>query len=130
MTRALRTLLALIVLLLGASATWAADLDEARALFDKGDYDACIEMTKAEVERGIWHDGWSKLLMRSLMTKGQYSEAAEVYSKVAEKFSASLSLRMLAAEALRFSGKHAEARGALPDTGFNSSRTVAVFGSR
>ncbi len=113
MTRALRTLLALIVLLLGASATWAADLDEARALFDKGDYDACIEMTKAEVERGIWHDGWSKLLMRSLMTKGQYSEAAEVYAKVAEKFSASLSLRMLAAEALRFSGKHAEARALL-----------------
>ncbi len=88
----------------------AADLDEARALFDKGEYDACIEMTKAEVERGIWHDGWSKLLMRSLMVKGQYAEAAEVYTKVAEKFSASLSLRMLAAEALRFSGKHAEAR--------------------
>lgn len=91
----------------------AADLDDARALFDKGDYDACIEMTKAEVERGIWHDGWSKLLMRSLMTKGQYAEAAEVYTKVAEKFSASLSLRMLAAEALRFSGKHAEARALL-----------------
>ncbi len=39
------------------SITSAADLDDARALFDKGDYDACIEMTKAEVERGIWHDG-------------------------------------------------------------------------
>ena len=90
--------------------TSAADLDEARALFDKGDYDACIELTKAEVERGIWHDGWSKLLMRSLMIKGQYEEAAEVYAKVAEKFSASLSLRMLATEALRFSGKHVEAR--------------------
>lgn len=91
----------------------AADLDDARALFDKGDYDACIEMTKAEVERGIWHDGWSKLLMRSLIIKGQYAEAAEVYTKVAEKFSASLSLRMLAVEALRFSGKHAEARAML-----------------
>lgn len=93
-----------------STATHAADLDDARALFDKGDYDACIEMTKAEVERGIWHDGWSKLLMRSLMVKGQYAEAAEVYTKVADKFSASLSLRVLAAEALRFSGKQAEAR--------------------
>ena len=73
-------------------------------------------MTKAEVERGIWHDGWSKLLMRSLIIKGQYPEAAEVYTKVAEKFSASLSLRMLAVEALRFSGKHAEARAMLTQT--------------
>ncbi len=93
-----------------ASPLVAADLDEARSLFDKGDYDGCIALTKAEVERGIWHDGWSKLLMRSLIVKGQYAEAAEVYTKVAEKFSASLSLRMLAVESLRFSGKHAEAR--------------------
>lgn len=97
----------------GAELVGAADLDEARALFNKGDYDACIEMTQAEVDRGIWHDGWSKLLMRSLMTKGQYAEAGEVYAKVAEKFSASLSLRMMAAEAMRFSGKQSEARALL-----------------
>ncbi|MCC6509659.1 MAG: tetratricopeptide repeat protein [Pirellulaceae bacterium] len=95
---------------LPGAAAKAADLDEAHALFQQGEYDQCIVMTQAEVDRGIWHDGWSKLLMRALMVKGQYAQAAEVYTKVAEKFSASMSLRLMAVEALRYSGKQAEAR--------------------
>ncbi|MGN6545942.1 MAG: tetratricopeptide repeat protein [Aureliella sp.] len=93
----------------------AADLDEAVALFHRGEYDQCIAMTRGEVDRGIWHDGWSKLLMRALMVKGEYQAAAEVYMKVAEKFSASIPLRMLGVEALRFSGRHAEARKLLSE---------------
>lgn len=90
-----------------------ADLDEAQVLFQQGEYEKCIELTRAEVERGIWHDGWSKLLMRALMVKGEYAQAAAVHAQVAEKFTASISLRLLAIESLRFSGKHAEAQALL-----------------
>ncbi len=51
--------------------------------------------------------------MRSLMVKGRYSEAVDVYNKVAEKFSGSLPLRLLAVEALRFAGHSHEARAQL-----------------
>lgn len=91
----------------------AADLDEALQLFHRGEYDQCIAITRGEVERGMWHDGWSKLLMRALIVQGEYQAAAETYAQVAEKFSASMPLRMLAVEALRYSGKDAEARGLL-----------------
>ncbi len=93
----------------------AADLDEARELFYSGQYGKCIEMTRAEVERGVWNEGWSVLLMKALMVQGEYSEAAAVYAKVAEKFSASIPLRVTGAEALRFSGKQAEARKLISD---------------
>lgn len=91
----------------------AADLDEVAILFNQGEYEKCMELSRAEVERGVWNDGWSKLLMRSLLATGKYEEAAEVYSLVKEKFSASIPLRMLAIEALRYSGKHADARALL-----------------
>ena len=103
-----------LVCLLGWPARLCAiDLDDAQALFRSGQYDQCIEVTRAEVERGIWNDGWSKLLMRCLLIKGEYEQAAEVYGKVAEKFTASIPLRLLGVEALRFSGKQAEARNLL-----------------
>ncbi len=91
----------------------ATTLEDAQVLFNKGKYDECIEVARAEVEKGVWHDGWSKLLMRALMTRGEYQQAVDVYSKVSDRYQSSLSLRMLAIEALRFSGKQADARSML-----------------
>lgn len=103
------------VTILAAGPAHAADLDEATELFHHGQYDQCIEVTRAEVERGIWHDGWSKLLMQALMAQGEYQAAADVYQQVKEKFSASISLRLLAVEALRYAGHNAEARTLLAE---------------
>jgi tetratricopeptide (TPR) repeat protein len=79
---------------------------EVRALYFAGEYGACIEKSQGAVERGIWNDIWSRLLIQALLETGQYERACEVYESVAQKFANSLPLRMLAAEAYRYSGKH------------------------
>jgi tetratricopeptide (TPR) repeat protein len=98
---------------LGVRSAQAADIADAWAAYYSGDYDKCIELTRMEVERGIWNDGWSKLLIRALLVKGEYAQAVEVYEAVRGRFSASIALRLLGVEALRFAGQDAEARALL-----------------
>ncbi|MFO0943871.1 MAG: hypothetical protein U0930_24305 [Pirellulales bacterium] len=86
----------------------AADLSEAYDLFYQGDYTACIEMCSAEVKRGVWNDGWSRLLMESYFAMGQYEQAKKVYLQVQTKFNSSLPLRFLGAQAHRFCGEGAQ----------------------
>ncbi len=89
----------------GNNRVLAADLATVRATYFRGEYDECIELARAEVERGVWNDYWSRLLIQTLLTTGKYSEARDVYEQVASKFSNSISLRMLAAEAYRYCGE-------------------------
>lgn len=84
----------------------AADINDARAAFYRGDYADCIELTRTEVERGIWNDLWARQLIECLLTTGRYNEACGVYEQVAQRFSDSIPLRVLAAQAYRFAGKH------------------------
>ena len=98
------------LLLIAASATTvasveAADMSQARALFYSGEYDACIEYTKEQVDKGIWNDFWSRMLMKAYLETGKHKEAIDVYESVKTKFSNSIPLRVSAAEAYRFSGK-------------------------
>lgn len=83
----------------------AASPSEALSAFYRGAYDDCIELTQAEVERGVWNVFWSRQLMESLLAVGRYSDACEVYESVVEKFPTNLRLRMLAADAYRYSGQ-------------------------
>lgn len=83
----------------------AADLSEARESFYRGDYDDCIEMTRTEVERGIWNDFWARQLIETYLVVGEYELAVDVFEEVQPKFSTSLPLRLLAVEAYRFAGK-------------------------
>ena len=87
----------------------AADIKEARSAFYRGDYEACIELASSEVERGIWNEIWSRQWIECLLATGRYAEAVEVYEKVADRFSNSIPLRILAAEAYRFSGDDSRA---------------------
>ncbi len=84
----------------------AADLAQTRATFYRGEYNACIELAQAEVDKGIWNDAWSRQLIECLLVTGQYAEACEAYEKVADRFSTSIPLRVLAARAYRFAGQH------------------------
>ena len=88
-----------------SSASLAVDFAEARGKFFAGQYEECIELTRAEVDKGIWNDFWSRQLMQALMTAGRYEEARDVYKSVETKFSTSITLRVLAAQAYRFSGE-------------------------
>ncbi len=86
--------------------TRAADINDARAAFYRGDYAACIEVTKAEVERGIWNDLWARQLIECYLVTGRYTEACQVYEQVSQRFSDSIPLRLLAADAYRYAGDH------------------------
>lgn len=96
----------LLPMLTSANAVHAADFTLARNAFYQGDYQACIELTRSEVDKGIWNDIWSRQLIECLLASGRYAEAVELYEQVAEKFSNSIPLRVLAAKAYRFSGDH------------------------
>ena len=84
----------------------AADINDARTAFYRGDYQTCIEITRAEVERGIWNDAWARQLIECLLVTGKYADACRVYEQVSQRFSDSLPLRVLAAEAYRYAGEH------------------------
>lgn len=89
-----------------ASLARAADINEVRDAFYRGDYAACIELSKGEVERGVWNDIWSRQLIEAYVLTGRYQEACQVYEQVAQRFSDSIPLRVLAAQAFRFAGEH------------------------
>lgn len=99
------TLLGFCLVSCFSSASLAVDFAEARGKFFAGQYEECIELTRAEVDKGIWNDFWSRQLMQALMTVGRYEEARDVYKSVETKFSTSITLRVLAAQAYRFSGE-------------------------
>ena len=39
----------------------AQDFASARETFYQGDYDQCIELTREQVDKGIWNDFWSRV---------------------------------------------------------------------
>ncbi|GAB5407076.1 MAG: tetratricopeptide repeat protein [Aureliella sp.] len=95
--------------------TLAADPNAARQAFYSGDYEGCIEIASAEVERGVWNVFWAKQLIKAQLELGRYREAVTVYESVVEKFPSSLRLRMLAATAYRFSGDPARGQRLLDE---------------
>lgn len=118
-------LLNLVKLLSPACILWVlgsvalcADFKDAQEAYFRGDYEECEQLTRTEVEKGIWNDFWSRLLIQSLLTTGKYDDAVKVYESVRTKFASSLPLRILAAEAYRYSGDDATAKtliGSIPD---------------
>ncbi len=100
-----KSVLLAVLIFFSPSELSAADFAEAQAKFFSGKYDECIELTRSEVEKGIWNDFWSRQLMQALMTVGRYEEARDVYKSVETRFTTSLPLRVLAAQAYRFSGE-------------------------
>ncbi|MEM7473889.1 MAG: tetratricopeptide repeat protein [Planctomycetota bacterium] len=95
----------------------AQDFEEARNTFFSGDYGKCIELTRAQVDKGIWNDFWSRQLMRALIETGEYEEARDVYLALMEenKFTSSIDLRTLGASALRYCGQEEEGQKLLDE---------------
>lgn len=82
----------------------AADLDTANLLYRSGDYAAASEIAQAEVDRGVWNERWSRLLIRCQLATGRYADAKATYEKAIQRYSGSLVLRRLGMEAYRFTG--------------------------
>ncbi len=75
---------------------------EAEQLFFSGDYEACLEMSRAEVKRGVWNEQWSEWLIRCLLTLGRYPEAQSEYEAALKRYSNRIGLRLLGHDVYRY----------------------------
>ena len=80
----------------------AASFSDAEKLYYRGDYAACTSVCRAEVDRGIWNENWSLLLIRCYLTTGRYEAAKEVYENAIKRYSSSIQLRRLAQDIYRY----------------------------
>jgi len=103
----------LLYVLLTLGAATAADLQVAERLFKTGKYDECIVIAKAEVERTVWNEGWPRLLVAAFLYTGEYEAAIQVYEANIERFTTSIRLRMLGAQAYRMTNNKKQATAQL-----------------
>ena len=86
---------------------WAADAArgatpvDAEQLFFRGEYEACLELSRQEVQRGVWNERWPQWLVRCLLTLGRYDEARQAYEAALERFGNRIGLRLLGHEVYR-----------------------------
>ncbi len=99
----------LLLLLMMTSAMVARGEEEADELYKRGQYDEAIVLASAEVERGVWNEKWPKLLIQCQLVRGKYSDALAVYQEAINRYSQSLSLRLLGREVLLANNLIAEA---------------------
>jgi tetratricopeptide (TPR) repeat protein len=109
---------------------YAADLQETQRLFRRGEYEKCIEIASGEVERSVWNEGWPKLLVETYLTTGQYEEAVKTYEASVQRFSTSLRLRMLGAQAYRMTDNAKQARATIQAVPELIQRVPGRFTSR
>ncbi|TWT68013.1 tetratricopeptide repeat protein [Crateriforma conspicua] len=102
----------LAILLALVSSVDAADLATAELLYRTGDLKGAQEIADAEVQRGVWNERWSRLLMRCQMDRGQYAQAVQTYEKAILRYSGSLVLRQLGIDAYQYTGNQEKARQA------------------
>ena len=73
----------------------ASEIDDVKNFYRAGDYAACIQLSAAQVERGVWNELWSRMLIESYLATGEYTAAVKAYEKAMERFAESIRLRLL-----------------------------------
>lgn len=79
----------------------ASDQEDAQNHFRTGNYKACIDIAKAQVEKGVWNDVWPRILIEAFLTTGQYEEALASYEKALELYPDNIRLRLLGVRVYR-----------------------------
>lgn len=90
-----RPLLGLVILFCFAACSECSEIDDVKNFYRTGDYDACIKLAAAQVEKGVWNEIWPRMLIESYLVTGDYPAALHVYEKALERFPESIRLRLL-----------------------------------
>jgi len=88
-----------------ATATLAADLEQARAEFLSGNYDRCVSLAKTALKEGEDREDWEVLLSEALLTTGRYPEALTAITNGLAEQSWRLRLRWQARKVFQSNGQ-------------------------
>lgn len=83
----------------------AANYQSTLELFHRGKYKLAASVAAEEVERGVWNERWSRLLIQCHLVTGQYDDAVQTYETAIKRYTTSLTLRLLGIESYRLSGR-------------------------
>ncbi len=96
-----RYLLCLAFLIGFAARSESSEIDDVKNFYHTGDYEECIKLAAAQVERGVWNELWPRMLIESYMATGNYPAALQAYEKALERFAESIRLRLLGVRVYR-----------------------------
>jgi tetratricopeptide (TPR) repeat protein len=93
----------------------AAEVEDARKQFISGQYQECIKTCQQAVDDQEYGEEWRLLLIQSLMTVGQYTNAQNVLTNNLNRYYSSLRLRVLGHEVSLRNGDAEKAKEMLQD---------------
>ncbi len=105
-----------------APAIRAADVDAARALFQKGDYAECLRLAQRAFNAAPDNDDWAILLARAQLATGHYPEAVKTVTAALTQYSPGIPLQLQAYEVFKANGLTNRSAKMLED--LNQHRTV------
>lgn len=103
-TKAASSLVVAALATLFATSLRAADLDDVRKQFAKGEYVECVRLAQREVKDQPYSEEWRVLLIESLMATGRYTNALAETEVALNRSYSSIKLRLLGHEVFRSNG--------------------------
>ena len=120
--------LSLAVLLVVHLPAPAAELSDARELFNAGKYAECIDLCAKAIEARQWDENWSLLKIRAELATGKYPEALETYQYALKRYDTSVVLRLLGRDVYRVNNRPGDAEQALVDVRTMAGRAPWRYG--
>ena len=107
--------LAAVCPLLSFRPVCAADLEQGRKLFVRGDYSECVRVCEQALRDHERDEEWPLLLMKSLLVTGRYPEAQSALTSALAHNRSSIRLLLLGCEVAGANGDQDRARGMLDE---------------
>jgi tetratricopeptide (TPR) repeat protein len=108
----------LLVLLASAGGSFrcaAAEIEEAKELFQSGDYRSCASIAGQAIEDGERREDWRHYKIRAELATGEYAAARATLEEAIKRFPRSIRLRWLGETVHRFNGQNDRAEEMLDD---------------
>ncbi len=102
-------MLGLVILFCFAACSECSEIDDVKNFYRTGDYEACIQLAAAQVEKGVWNELWPRMLIESYLVTGDYPAALHVYEKALERFPESIRMRLLGVRVYKMNNSLAKA---------------------